>query len=109
MDNARGRSRVAEHVEAFNQAVTTGDWETFSDRFAADATMTFTNVPAGPFEGREAIAEGYRTNPPTETLRLLDPADDGTARFAWASGATGTMQLTWSPTGEVRTLTIGFD
>jgi hypothetical protein len=104
MDN----SPTAEHVEAFNQAVTTGDWETFSGRFADDATMTFANVPAGPFHGRDAIAEGYRTNPPTETMRLLDE-NDGTARFAWASGATGTMQLTWTPEGKVHQLTVTFD
>ncbi len=105
MDNPR----VAGHVEAFNQAVTTGDWETFAGRFADDATMTFTNVPAGPFEGRAAIAEGYRTNPPTETMRLLDTTDDGTARFAWASGSTGTMELAWDPEGKVRRLDVTFD
>ncbi|GAA1522975.1 hypothetical protein GCM10009741_25720 [Kribbella lupini] len=101
---------MAEHVEAFNEAVTSGDWETFSHRFADDATMAFTNVPAGPFHGREAIAEGYRTNPPTETMRLLDTThDDGTARFAWASGATGTMQFAWDSEGKVRQLTVTFD
>lgn len=97
-------SRTTEHVDAFNHAVTTGDWDTFSARFADDATMTFTNVPAGPFHGRAAITEGYRTNPPTETMRLLDDT-----RFAWASGATGTMHLTWTPDGKVHTLTITFD
>ncbi|WP_460656024.1 nuclear transport factor 2 family protein [Kribbella endophytica] len=106
MDNSRS---AAEHVEAFNQAVTTGDWETFSDRFADDATMTFTNVPAGPFRGRDAIAEAYRTNPPTETMRLLDATHDGTARFAWASGATGTMELAWDSEGKIRQLTVTFD
>ncbi|MEV6283580.1 nuclear transport factor 2 family protein [Kribbella sp. NPDC051770] len=97
-------SRSTDHVEAFNTAVTTGDWDTFATRFAADATMTFTNVPAGPFHGRAAIAEAYRTNPPTETMRLLDDT-----RFAWASGPTGTMHLTWTPTGHVQSLTITFD
>jgi len=45
-------SRTADHVAAFNQAVTTGDWDTFAERFAPDATMRFVAIPVGPFEGR---------------------------------------------------------
>jgi steroid Delta-isomerase len=105
-------SRTTDHVDAFNHAVTTGDWTTFADRFAEDATMTFTNVPAGPFHGRTAIAEAYRENPPTETMTLVGNTTDGlvdVARFRWATGGTGTMHFTWTPTGVVATLTITFD
>jgi ketosteroid isomerase-like protein len=98
-------SRTTDHVAAFNEAVTTGDWDTFAERFADDATMTFVGVPAGPFQGRTAIAQAYRANPPTETMTLLD----GDGRFRWASGATGTMDLTWTPIGAVQTLTVTFD
>lgn len=104
-------SRTSDHVDAFNQAVATGDWDTFAARFAADATMTFVNVPAGPFHGRTAIAAAYRENPPTEPMTLApdgDP-DDGPARFRWASGGTGAMDLTWAPDGTVQTLTVSFD
>jgi hypothetical protein len=74
--------------------------------------MTFANVPVGPFEGRQAIAEAYRENPPTETMTLVDNTVDSSAdvaRFRWATGGTGTMHLTWTPTGAVATLTITFD
>jgi hypothetical protein len=98
-------SRTAEHVAAFNQAVTTGDWDTFAHRFAPDATMAFTGVPAGPFEGRAAIAAAYRENPPAETMTLL--GDDG--RFRWSGGGTGTMELRWAPGGSVQALTVSFD
>ncbi|MGW1345006.1 nuclear transport factor 2 family protein [Kribbella sp. NPDC002412] len=98
-------SRTTDHVDAFNHAVTTGDWDTFAARFAADATMTFVNVPAGPFHGRTAIAAAYRENPPTETMTLFDDE----TRFRWSSGTTGTMALTWTPAGAVQTLTVTFD
>jgi steroid delta-isomerase len=105
-------NRVTDHLDAFNHAVTTGDWTTFTTRFAEDARMTFVGVPAGPYTGRAAITEAYRTNPPTETISLVDlttDADADTARFAWSSGPTGTMHLTWTPTGTVASLTITFD
>lgn len=101
-------SRIEDHVAAFNEAVTTGDWDTFAQRFADDARMSFVGVPAGPFEGRTAIAQAYRANPPAETMAVLE-ADDDTARFEWAGGGTGTMDLTWTPDGAVQALTVTFD
>jgi hypothetical protein len=44
-DTAPGR--VQEHVAAFNAAVRSGDWESFADRFAPDASMAFIGVPGG--------------------------------------------------------------
>jgi steroid Delta-isomerase len=102
-------SRTADHVDAFNQAVVSGDWVTFAGRFTEDATMSFVGVPAGPFEGRAAIAEGYRSNPPTETMTLIGDSVDGTARFKWAGGGTGTMRITWTPAGQVAQLVVSFD
>ena len=78
-------SRTADHVAAFNRAVTSGDWDTFAERFAADATMRFTGIPSGPFEGRTAIAAAYRENPPAETMTLLEDGDE-VARFRWSGG-----------------------
>ncbi|TCC48614.1 nuclear transport factor 2 family protein [Kribbella capetownensis] len=101
-------SRTTEHVDAFNHAVTSGDWDTFAQRFAADAGMSFVGVPAGPFEGRPAIAAAYRENPPTETM-TLEGADDDNVKFRWAGGDTGTMDLTWAPDGTVQALTVSFD
>ena len=101
-------SRSADHVEAFNQAVTSGDWDTFAGRFADDARMEFVGVPAGPFEGPDAIAAAYRSRPPTETMVILVD-DDPTVRFQWSSGDTGTMQFSWTADDQVQSLTVTFD
>jgi steroid Delta-isomerase len=101
-------SRTTDHVDAFNRAVTTGDWDTFSERFADDASMSFVGVPAGPFHGRTAIAQAYRENPPTETMTVEGP-DGDTVKFRWAGGGTGTMELSWAPDGTVQGLTVSFD
>jgi len=101
-------SRTTDHLDAFNHAVTTGDWETFAHRFAENATMTFLGVPAGPFHGRTAISAAYRENPPTEPMTLVGPDADA-VRFRWASGGTGTMEITWTPEGAVQALTVAFD
>jgi steroid delta-isomerase len=108
---ATSEEKITQHVAAFNVAVESGEWERFADRFATDAVMRFTNVPAGPFHGRAAIARGYVEQPPDEPMRLLGISSAGqidTIRFAWASGATGTMELTWH--GQlVAELAITFD
>ena len=52
--------RVRRHVAAFNTAVESGDWSDFATRFTEGARMTFVGVPAGPFAGRDAIAEAYQ-------------------------------------------------
>jgi hypothetical protein len=101
-------SRTADHVAAFNEAVVTGDWDTFAGRFADDATMSFVQVPVGPYEGRTAIASAYRENPPAETMTLLEDGDER-ARFRWSGGGTGTMELRWAPDGSVQALTVSFD
>ncbi|WP_329000643.1 nuclear transport factor 2 family protein [Kribbella sp. NBC_00709] len=101
-------SRTADHVAAFNQAVTTGDWDSFAERFAVDATMRFVAIPVGPFEGRTAIAAAYKENPPAETMTLIADGDE-LARFRWSGGGTGSMELDWAPDGTVQALTVSFD
>jgi steroid Delta-isomerase len=84
------------HIARFNAAVTSGDWTHFMATFAPDAVMTFDGPPVGPFIGREAIAEAYQTNPPTETMETLSVREtDGVdhLRFRWSSGATGTVTI----------------
>ena len=91
--------RAARHVAAFNDSVRSGDWAAFAERFTPDATMRFTGIPVGPFTGREAIAAGYATRPPSDTLsvtRSVSSGDVDELRFAWDSGGTGTMILRWS-------------
>jgi steroid Delta-isomerase len=76
-----------QHVDRFNQAVRTGDWEPMVEHFTDDAELRFEGVPAGPFEGRDAIAQAYREQPPDDEVRILDAdqvGDETIADYAWA-------------------------
>jgi steroid Delta-isomerase len=92
--------RAARHVAAFNDSVRSGEWADFAARFTPDATMRFAGIPVGPFTGREAIAAGYASQPPSDTLTVTRGAssdDVDELWFAWdGSNATGTMILRWS-------------
>ena len=103
-----------DHVESFNAGVRTGDWSTMLERFDDDAEMEFRGIPVGPFQGREAIAEAYRTQPPDDELRLLEQRQrEGRleARYAWLAEAdvpAGELVMT-ADAGLIRTLVITFD
>ena len=106
--------RVESHVAAFGDAVASGRWTAFAERFADDAEMEFVGVPVGPFRGRAAIAAAYGADPPREALELTGPVttegDDAVAPFRWVdSGGTGTMRLRFGTTGEVVRLVVAFD
>jgi hypothetical protein len=92
--------RAARHVAAFNDSVRSGNWADFAGRFTPDATMRFVGIPVGPFTGREAIAAGYASQPPSDTLTVTRGVSSGEVDelwFAWDSGGTtGTMILRWS-------------
>lgn len=90
--------RAADHVAAFNHCVRSGDWGAFAGRFTPDATMRFAGIPVGPFTGREAIAAGYASQPPSDTLtvsRAVSSGDVDELWFTWDNGGTGTMTLRW--------------
>jgi hypothetical protein len=90
--------RAHRHILHFNAAVTSGDWETFSEWFAPDAEMDFTGVPVPPLRGRLAILDAYVADPPSDTMQLVDASEaDGTdvVRFEWHAGGGGVMRLTW--------------
>ena len=93
--------RALLHAERFNAAVLSGDWAAFARWFATDASLRFTNAPVPPAHGRDAILAAYEAQPPDETLRVLDVAQDparpdvDVVRFAWASGEPGTMRIRW--------------
>jgi steroid Delta-isomerase len=104
-------ARAARHVAAFNDCVRSGAWADFAERFTPEATMRFVGIPVGPFTGREAIAAGYTSQPPSDTLtvaRGVSAGDVDELWFAWdASSATGTMTLRWS--GDlIAELTVAF-
>ena len=92
--------RAARHVTAFNDCVRSGEWAGFAGRFTPDATMRLVGVPAGPFTGREAIAAGYASQPPSDTLTVTRGASSGDVDelwFSWdSSNIAGTMTLRWS-------------
>ena len=104
-------NRAHAHILHFNAAVTSGDWETFSQWFAPEAEMDFTGVPVPPLHGRLAILDAYVADPPDDTMLMVDAAEvDGTdvVRFAWHRGGTGVMRLTWD--GDlVAHLEVSFD
>ncbi|MDX6389869.1 MAG: uncharacterized protein QOJ73_932 [Streptosporangiaceae bacterium] len=52
-----------------------------------------------PVTGREAIATGYASQPPSDTLTVTRADSSGDVDelwFAWDNGSTGTMILRWS-------------
>ena len=105
---------LAHHVETFNTAVATGDFGPLVGLFAEDASLEFAGVPVGPFEGRQAIAEAYAAQPPTDTMTILDTRvePDGTVveSFSWSadSGArSGEMRLAVDG-GRIRRLVVVF-
>jgi hypothetical protein len=91
---------ATEHVRVFNEAVSSGRWEPFIDGFADDAVLEFVGVSAGPFIGRQAIAQAYRDNPPDDTIAIDgDPRRQGdtiVVPFRWnRTNEKGTMRLTY--------------
>ena len=115
------RSKVAllsellqQHVDDFNAGVRTGDWGPMLERFDDEAEMEFRGIAVGPFLGRGAIAEAYRTQPPDDELRVLEHRElEGRteARYAWIAEpdlAAGELLLTVEA-GLIRKLVITFD
>ncbi len=101
MPDAEPLRRAHEHVQRFNDAVTSRDWAGFARRFTDDAVLSFVNVPLPPSHGRAAIQAAYEAQPPDDTVDVLDAGPDpddpdvDVVRFAWANGELGTMRLRW--------------
>ena len=99
------------HVARFNRAVHDGDWASFAAAFAEDATMSFTNVPVGPFHGRQAIEQAYYAQPPDDTMTIREiegiQPDTTIVSFVWDANGPGTMTLHWAA-GLVQELVITF-
>ena len=108
------RAFLARHVETFNAAVVSGDFDSLVALFADDATLVFAGIPVGPFEGRDAIAAAYAAQPPTDTMTILDLRfeDDGTIveSFSWSADAgarSGEMRLVVEG-ASIRRLVVAF-
>jgi hypothetical protein len=76
-------SLLHRHVENFNAGVRTGDWSPMLELMTDDVALEFVGIPVGPFSGRDAVGEAYRTQPPTDGLLVLEDRGDGTAVYAW--------------------------
>lgn len=102
-----------QYLDRFNQAVRTGEWDELTSYFTDDAELRFEGVPAGPFEGREAIARAYREQPPDDEVQILDSdqvGDETIANYAWASDPdrrAGEMRLT-ERDGRIARLVVTF-
>ncbi len=92
-------SRVTEHSRLFNEAVRIGSWDTFTATFTPDAVMRFDGVPAGSYEGRDAIAAFYAASPPASTMTVMSVESSGdtdAVRFTWDDGrGGGTLRVRW--------------
>jgi ketosteroid isomerase-like protein len=105
---------LAQHVERFNEAVRSGDYEPMLAGFARDAEMRFEGVPVGPFAGREAIAAAYAQQPPDDEVVLLtEPRLEGDREesdYAWKREGTraGRMILT-ARDGKIARLVVTFE
>ncbi|MGS0688878.1 nuclear transport factor 2 family protein [Nakamurella sp. GG22] len=102
------------HVNTFNAAVRSGDWDPFVSLFADDAVLEFVGPQVGPFRGRDAIAEAYRQTPPDDCIHLAGApvvrGDETVIPYRWEStGSTGTMRLKSDSDGLVDHLTVTFD
>lgn len=106
------KALLERHVELFNEAVRTGDYGPFLETFADRAVMTFDDMPLGPFLGKDAIKDAYVTQPPSDTMALIDMEEVGrdgvNALFEWDAGGTGRMFLRWD-SGHLTELAITFE
>jgi hypothetical protein len=95
-----------EYVARFNEGVRTGDWSGMLELLDDEAGLEFVGIPVGPFRGRTAIAEAYRTQPPDDELVLLDER-----RYAWAKEPerpAGELQLE-ERNGRIRTIRVLYE
>jgi SnoaL-like protein len=77
-------SLLDDHVASFNEGVRTGDWDPMLARLTDDAELEFVGIPAGPFRGRDAVGEAYRTQPPDDELVVLRTLEDNAVVYAWS-------------------------
>jgi SnoaL-like domain len=72
------------YVVAFNSGIRSGDWAEMLALCTEDAELEFVGIPVGPFRGRAAIAEAYRTQPPDDELVVLSRRGHDAVVYAWA-------------------------
>ena len=105
---------VDRYVEAHNDAVRTGGWDAFAELFTDEAEVRFESAAIGPFHGRAAILDAYKSRPPDDELEIRAVREEGdrtVAEYGWAQepgvGA-GELRLTWER-DRIRELVITFE
>jgi hypothetical protein len=79
---------LADHVEALNSGVAGNGFDRLAAGLTDGCVMRFDGIPVGPFEGRQAVLEAYRTNPPDDGIVVLAAEYDerrAVATYAWAA------------------------
>jgi steroid Delta-isomerase len=105
---------LTQHVDRFNRAVRSGQWDEMTSQFTDDAELRFEGVPVGPFEGRDTIGRAYREQPPDDEVLILDSeqvGDEAIAGYAWAADPerrAGEMRLT-ERDGRIARLVVTFE
>jgi steroid delta-isomerase len=85
------------HVSGFNEGVRTGNWSAMLEQLDDGAVLEFVGIPVGPFVGKDAIADAYRTQPPDDELVVLERLGGDAVVYAWsrdAARAAGELHLT---------------
>jgi steroid Delta-isomerase len=106
-----GGDRVRAHVDRFNAAVSSRSWDVYVAGLADSVQLEFVGVPVGPYDGRAAVAEAYSSNPPDDTISIVDVSAEGSTdivRFSWDRGGSGIMRITWTPDDLVQHQVIEF-
>jgi ketosteroid isomerase-like protein len=102
------------HVRRFNEAVRSGDSAAMVEGFTPEAEMIFQGVPVGPFRGRDAIAEAYARQPPSDEVRLLGKprveGDTAESDYAWAAeGSRAGRMIVTAREGAIARLLVTFE
>lgn len=83
-----GSEIIERWLAVVNEGVRTGRWTGIEQLLRDDAEMEFVGIPVGPFIGREAIVEAYRTQPPDDAfVRLGAVSHKGpwfVSTYAWS-------------------------
>jgi mannose-6-phosphate isomerase-like protein (cupin superfamily) len=109
-------SFVANHVAAFNDGISSGDFSRLLARFTDDAVLRFENVPVAgelEFAGRKAYTAAYQDRPPDDQIELTsDPREEEgavVADFVWRRDRTpGVLQLTVTEDDLISKMTVKF-
>ena len=80
------RDLAYSYITWHNQGVESGDFSQMLTLFHHEAEFNFEGIDYGPFSGLQAIAEAFKSNPPTDELEILGITEDdagATIAYGW--------------------------